>query len=90
MRKVMPSPDKRITEEIPELRIVPQEDWDAAQARMALSANKASRAGNARASHRALYLLSGLLVCDSRGSPYVVTGKDRYGCRGNRDGICTN
>ncbi len=30
------------------------------------------------------------MVCDCCGAPYVMRGKTRYGCRGNRDGSCTN
>lgn len=89
-RKVTITPKKLIEVEIPELRIVPQDDWDAAQARIAESAQKAKAAGNARAAHRTRYLLSGLMVCDFCGAPYVMRGKTRYGCRGNRDGSCTN
>ncbi|MDA3889508.1 MAG: recombinase family protein, partial [Allgaiera sp.] len=90
-RKVTITPEEEVIEaQIPELRIVPQEDWDAAQARILESAEKAKAAGNARAAHRNRYLLSGLMVCDCCGSPYVMRGKTRYGCRGNRDGSCTN
>ena len=89
-RKVTATPENLLEAEIPELRTVPQDDWDAAQARIAESAEKAKAAGNARAAHRTRYLLSGLMVCDCCGSPYVMRGKTRYGCRGNRDGSCTN
>lgn len=89
-RKVTTTPEKVIEVSIPKLRIVPQEDWDAAQARILESAEKAKAAGNARAAHRTRYLLSGLMVCDCCGAPYVICGKTRYGCRGNRDGSCTN
>jgi len=30
------------------------------------------------------------MVCDCCGAPYVMRGKTRYGCRGNRDGSCSN
>ena len=87
---VTPTPEKRLEVEIPDLRIVPQELWDAAQAQLDRSAHKAAAAGNPRAAHRARFLLSGLLVCDCCGAPYVICGNNRYGCRNARQGVCEN
>lgn len=90
VRNVKPTPDEMIEAEMPELRIVPQELWDAAQAKIEESALKVSDSGNPRAAHRTRYLLSGLLTCAHCGRAYVICGKERYGCRGHRHGVCDN
>jgi DNA invertase Pin-like site-specific DNA recombinase len=79
----------------PELRIVPQDLWDAAKARQAELAVlyrddiENSRAAIRRmtainaglnATHRPRTLLSGLLVCGCCGASYVRRGQDRYVC----------
>jgi len=84
-----------IRSEAPELRIVPQELWDAAKARQdeltALYKNQieASREGTKRslakngalnATHRPRTLLSGLLFCGCCGGSYARRGQDRYAC----------
>lgn len=81
--------------EAPELRIVPQELWDAAKARQdELTARyknqtEASREGTKRslarngalnATHRPRTLLSGLLFCGCCGGSYARRGQDRYAC----------
>ncbi|WP_460452625.1 recombinase zinc ribbon domain-containing protein, partial [Alsobacter sp. SYSU BS001988] len=43
------------------------------------------------ATHRARFLLSGLLRCGCSGGGYTVIGKDRYGCATRRQkGACDN
>ncbi len=82
-----------IRAEAPELRIVPQELWDAAKARQdelsALYYAEASREGVKRglarngklnATHRPRNLLSGLMVCGCCGGSYAKRGQDRYAC----------
>ena len=84
-----------IRSEAPELRIVPQELWDAAKARQdELTARyktqiEASREGMKRslarngglnATHRPRTLLSGLLFCGCCGGSYARRGQDRYAC----------
>ncbi|MFC2970152.1 recombinase family protein [Acidimangrovimonas pyrenivorans] len=87
-KHVSTTPEKILEVEIPELRIIPQELWDAAQAQLDRSAKKVHAAGNPRAAHRNLYLLSGLLVCGCCGEPYVIRAQNRYGCKNFRKGIC--
>ncbi|MCL6554247.1 MAG: recombinase family protein, partial [Firmicutes bacterium] len=72
--------------EVPELRIVPQDLWDRAQARRQQRQRTASGSvGGARPK----YLLSGLLVCGECGGRYVVqrhrSGVVHYGCAAHYD-----
>lgn len=84
-----------IRSEAPELRIVPQELWDAAKARQndltTLYKNQieASRAatrtmmaknGGLNATHRPRTLLSGLVFCGCCGGTYARRGQDRFAC----------
>jgi site-specific DNA recombinase len=84
-----------IRSDAPELRIVPQDLWDAAKARQdqltalyqnqietsaaAMRAIKA-RNGGLNATHRPRTLLSGLIVCGCCGGSYARRGQDRYAC----------
>jgi len=84
-----------IRSEAPELRIVPQELWDAAKARqdeltdLYKKQTEAGRAavrrvmaanGGLNATHRPRTLLSRLLFCGSCGGAYVRRGQDRFAC----------
>ncbi|HEY0233920.1 MAG TPA: recombinase family protein [Afipia sp.] len=84
-----------IRSEAPELRIVPQELWDAAKAQQdeltvryknrveaAREGTKRSLARNGamNATHRPRTLLSGLLFCGCCGGSYARRGQDRYAC----------
>lgn len=84
-----------IRAEAPELRIVPQDLWDAAKARQdALTALyqkqiEGSRAatrilmaknGGLNATHRPRTLLSGLVFCGCCGGTYARRGQDRFAC----------
>ncbi|TWG49802.1 recombinase family protein [Aminobacter sp. J44] len=81
--------------EAPELRIIPQELWDAAKARQSHLANLFARRientraamktlvaknGGLNATHRPRTLLSGLLICGCCGGTYRRRGLDRYAC----------
>jgi site-specific DNA recombinase len=86
---------ERIRSEAPELRIVPQELWDAAKVRQdeltalykkqidgsraAVGLMKAKN-GGLNATHRPRTLLSGLLFCGCCGGSYARRGQDRYAC----------
>ncbi|HEY0234355.1 MAG TPA: recombinase family protein, partial [Afipia sp.] len=84
-----------IRTEAPELRIVPQDLWDAAKAQQdqftaryknrieaAREGTKRSLARNGamNATHRPRTLLSGLLFCGCCGGSYARRGQDRYAC----------
>jgi site-specific DNA recombinase len=84
-----------IRSEAPELRIVPQELWDAAKVRQdeltalykkqidgsraAVGLMKAKN-GGLNVTHRPRTLLSGLLFCGWCGGSYARRGQDRYAC----------
>lgn len=75
----------QIEEHVEELRIVPDDLWDAAQIR--LEQNSVSTPNKAR---YADYLLSGKVRCGSCGERYSIMG-DGYGCtRRRRGGQCEN
>ena len=87
-RTVRQTPEERVDVEIPDLRIVPQDIWECAQAELAKRAR--TDAENPVKARRTKYLLSGLMICDVCGGPYIVVGKARYGCRNHRHGLCDN
>lgn len=79
-----------IRKELPELRIVPQELWDAAKARQKALDKKSGPLG---AKKRPQYLLSGLLVCGQCSGGYSKINTDRYGCSTSRNKgtcVCSN
>jgi Recombinase. len=82
-----------IRTEAPELRIVPQELWDATKARQddlsalyqkqidsSRAAMRAAKNGGMNATHRPRTLLSGLVFCGCCGGTYVRRGQDRFTC----------
>ena len=82
-------PEEWIVAEVPELRIVDDELWQAAKARQgeiskkyatAIAATRAAQANRLNSTHRPRYLLSGLLECGACGGPYAMRGQGRYGC----------
>ena len=79
-------PGEWIVAEVPELRIVDDELWQAAKARQgeiskkyATAATRAAQANRLNSTHRPRYLLSGLLECGVCGGSYAKRGQDRYG-----------
>ena len=86
-----------IRNEVPELRIVSDELWQAAKRQQqALAERNAGmkEAAQARAllnARRPAYLLSGLLECGTCGGTYAIVVSDRYGCVGHhRSRTCPN
>ena len=89
-----------IVKEVPELRIVTQELWDAVKARQAATAkntrpDKAKADGKGRPAfweqQRPRYLLSGLMKCGCCGANFTKYGANRFACAGSRDrGTCAN
>ena len=79
-----------IRKDLPELRIVPQELWDAVKAKQRTLDRKSSSLGSLK---RPQYLLSGLLVCGECGGGYSKQNADRYGCSTSRnkgESVCKN
>lgn len=67
------APELREYHDLPELRIVPPDLWDAAQAQLAAHAH-GPREGNIGVHRRPKRLLSGLIKCDACGSGMAVYG----------------
>ncbi len=93
-------PEEWIIAEVPELRILDDELWQAAKARQgeisenyatAIAATRAAQANNLNSTLRPRYLLSGLLECGVCGGSYAKRGQDRYGCSNHvMSGSCAN
>ena len=93
-------PEEWIVTEVPELRIVDDELWQAVKARQAeiseIYADTIASVRNAHANrlnrtHRPRYLLSGLLRCGVCGSPVALRGQSRYCCsRHMKSRSCSN
>lgn len=86
-----------VRREVPHLRIVTDELWQAAkrqQQELAERYASVKHAVQSRALHNArrpAYLLSGLLECGECEERYAIVVTDRYGCVGRyRRGTCTN
>ena len=76
--------------EVPELRIVPQELWDAVKTRQKTLDQKSGGLG---AKKRPQHLLSGLLKCGECSGGYSKVNTDRYGCSNSRnkgESVCAN
>ncbi|TYC90113.1 hypothetical protein FMM79_08850 [Novosphingobium sp. BW1] len=85
--RIRPNADSEwVIQDVPELRIIPEELWQAVQERRAQSfGTPFSR------QQRPKRLLSGLGVCGICGARWIVFGKERWGCSGHRNGRgCTN
>jgi DNA invertase Pin-like site-specific DNA recombinase len=87
-------PEAWIIKDVPELRIVPQELWDAVKARQAEAA-RATRPDRKKEGfwkhQRPRHLLSGLMKCGECGANYTKHGAHRFACARARDrATCTN
>jgi site-specific DNA recombinase len=88
-------PEQWIRHDLPELRIIGQDLWDRAQARLgAIAASAAATAIRKTAfwlERRPRHLLSGLVHCGVCGHPLSMIGKDYLACgRARRHGLCSN
>jgi site-specific DNA recombinase len=84
-----------VVNEIPELRIVPQELWEKVQeVNLFARSNRQKLGGMNRTTKTKKYLFSGPLKCGVCGGAMVVVGgkgANKYGCRAHRqEGLCTN
>ncbi|MBI4183298.1 MAG: recombinase family protein [Proteobacteria bacterium] len=84
-----------VVQEVPALRIVPQELWEAVKRRQQGTRREiaASRSGGVRPerARRPAYLLSGLLRCGACGGGFAMISASHYGCSNARNrGICDN
>ena len=91
-----PNPEASwIIQEVPELRIVPQDLWDAVKRRQEKNrklVTKDKREGvRSERARRPVYLLSRLLRCGVCGGSYTIISTTRYGCTNAKTrGTCTN
>ncbi|WP_425288453.1 recombinase family protein [Sphingomonas gellani] len=75
---------------VPDLRVVDDAQFEAAQAEM-MRRKRAPAATTPVRSKRAKHLLPGLIRCNSCGSNYTISGKDYYRCAGQKErGTCGN
>ena len=95
-RQARPNPESEwIIEEVPELRIVPQDLWDAVKerqekTRQTVTADRARGIRSERA-RRPVYLFSGLLKCGQCGGSYTLVSGTNYGCANRKTrGTCDN
>ncbi len=94
-RRSRPNPEKDwVTTEVPDLRIVPQELWEAVKARqgeMARQTRPDSKRTEFWELQRPRYLLSGLIKCGCCNSRYTKFGANRFACAAARDrATCSN
>ncbi len=84
--------------EVPHLRIIDDETWNAARARLEATrdnilSERQKEPGSLKIeqARRPRYLLSGLLTCGCCGSGYIMMSAKRYGCAAARNsGTCDN
>ena len=88
-------PEKWIIQEVPALRIVEDDLWEAVKTRQG-SIRASDGVAKARATRfwerrRSRHLLTGLVRCQECGSPYAAIGRDYLACSAARgSGICSN
>jgi site-specific DNA recombinase len=88
--RLNPKPDW-IAKEIPSLRIVSDELWNAAKDRQSATRRTITRAGNIGFARRPQYLFSGLSKCGVCGAGFIMAGRNRLACFGAREkGTCDN
>jgi hypothetical protein len=85
---------ERVVAAVPELRIVPQADWDEVQRRLT-AVRTSPRSENIRKhefwkQRRPKHLFSGLIFCGACGGTMEALGKDYLGCRAGKSGAGCN
>ena len=87
-------PSEWITKDVPELRIIDDELWQAVQTRYERVQRKWKTGEEGRRFNqfrRPKYLFSGLTKCGECGAGFIVYSREQLGCFGTRDrGTCTN
>ncbi len=84
-----------VVNEMPELRIVPQDLWDRVQSRFKTQRERGApvRAALRSTGRGPKYLFSGLLKCGVCNGSYIIVTTNKYGCATHKDRgphICTN
>ena len=93
-RRSKPNPaEAHIVKDVPHLRIIPQDLWDAVKAhqRQMSRETRPDVKPGFWAHQRPRFLLSGLMKCGACGASFTKYGLNRFACAGVRDrGTCTN
>lgn len=94
-RQARPNPETEwVIQEVPELRLLEQELWDAVKERQGITRRvmeTEDRALRPERARRTRYLLSGLVTCGCCGGAYTLVGGQHYGCASARNkGTCDN
>lgn len=96
-RRLLRPKEEWVIVEQPELAIVSQEIWEAAEARTrgtrGQTARRQATTGKGAGGRPSKYLFSGLLRCGVCGGSYVVIDRYRYGCATHKDrgtSVCAN
>jgi site-specific DNA recombinase len=94
-RRSKPNPEGTfVSTDVPHLRIVPQDLWEAVKARQQQITRNSRPDRNHQnfwTHQRPRYLLSGLMKCGVCGSSYTKYGQNRFACAAVRDrGTCAN
>jgi site-specific DNA recombinase len=93
-RQARPNPEADwIIEEVPHLRIVPDDLWQTVKTRQERTRKHVVGADriHAEKARRPRYLFSGLMRCSKCGGGYVLVGKTHYGCANLKNkGTCDN
>ncbi|MDX2265916.1 MAG: recombinase family protein [Hyphomicrobiales bacterium] len=85
-----------IVSEVPELRIIEDDLWDAVKARQVTATKSleqpiASKGEGLKGLNRQTHIFSGLLVCGCCKGSYTIRGRDRYACANHyARGTCGN
>ncbi len=86
-------PEDWVIEEVPDLRIVPDDLWNRVKTRQKATRSAVISEGVTRSerARRPKHLFSGLLTCGCCGGGYTIVGKAHYGCANARNkGTCDN
>ncbi|MGB3409309.1 MAG: recombinase zinc beta ribbon domain-containing protein [Jannaschia sp.] len=89
----MNPPEAWITEDVPGLRIIPDDLWQRVKARQRSTRSEVISNGviHSERARRPKHLFSGLLTCGHCGGGFTVVGKAYYGCANARNkGTCDN
>ncbi len=93
-RQAQPNPPEEwVIEDVPDLRIVPDDLWNAVKTRQEKTRNAAISDGIKKLGRtkRARHLFSGMLTCGCCGSGVIQVGKQYYGCSAHKNkGTCGN
>ncbi len=90
-QKRLNPPEAQVISEVPHLRIIDQDVWQAVKARQAITRRAMALHPRPERHRRPKYLFSGLTACGACGGAYVMYSHDHLACAASRErGTCTN